>query len=68
MNPMPERLLEIIAPAGRKGRVEDLVGVYEFLASDASRYVTGQAITVDGGVTIGISQALMGVLAAEAAA
>lgn len=68
MNPMPERLLEIMAPAGRKGRVEDLVGVYEFLASDASRYVTGQAITVDGGVTVGISQALMGVLAAEMAA
>jgi NAD(P)-dependent dehydrogenase (short-subunit alcohol dehydrogenase family) len=32
MNPMPERLLEILAPAGRKGRVEDLTGVYEFLA------------------------------------
>jgi NAD(P)-dependent dehydrogenase (short-subunit alcohol dehydrogenase family) len=65
MNPMPERLLEIMAPAGRKGRVEDLTGVYEFLASDASRYVTGQAITVDGGLTAGLSQSLLGVLAGQ---
>jgi 3-oxoacyl-[acyl-carrier protein] reductase len=68
MNPMPERLLEIMAPAGRKGRVEDLTGVYEFLAGDASRYITGQAITVDGGVTVGMSQALLGVLTADLAA
>jgi NAD(P)-dependent dehydrogenase (short-subunit alcohol dehydrogenase family) len=68
MNPMPERLLEIMAPVGRKGRVEDLTGVYEFLASDASRYITGQAITVDGGVTLGLSQELLGVLGAQVAA
>jgi NAD(P)-dependent dehydrogenase (short-subunit alcohol dehydrogenase family) len=65
MNPMPEKLLEIMAPLGRKGRVEDLAGLYVFLASDESRYLTGQAISVDGGVTVGISQALMGLLAQQ---
>jgi 3alpha(or 20beta)-hydroxysteroid dehydrogenase len=66
MNPMPERLLEIMAPAGRKGTVDDLSGLYVFLASDASSYITGQAISVDGGVTAGISQALLGAVAAHA--
>jgi NAD(P)-dependent dehydrogenase (short-subunit alcohol dehydrogenase family) len=67
MNPMPERLLEIMAPAGRKGQVEDMVGLYAFLASDESAYVTGQAITVDGGVTAGVSQAMLGAVAAAMA-
>jgi NAD(P)-dependent dehydrogenase (short-subunit alcohol dehydrogenase family) len=59
MNPMPEGLLEIVAPLGRKGRVEDLTGLYVFLAPDESSYLTGQAISVDGGVTAGTSQALL---------
>jgi NAD(P)-dependent dehydrogenase (short-subunit alcohol dehydrogenase family) len=66
MNPMPERMLEIMAPAGRKATVDDMVGVYVFLASDASRYLTGQSITVDGGLTAGVSQGLLGVLASQA--
>jgi NAD(P)-dependent dehydrogenase (short-subunit alcohol dehydrogenase family) len=65
MNPMPERLLEIMAPVGRKGTVQDLVGLYDFLASDASRYVTGQAVSVDGGLTAGMSQPMLGVLASQ---
>jgi NAD(P)-dependent dehydrogenase (short-subunit alcohol dehydrogenase family) len=65
MNPMPERMFELMAPTGRKGTVEDLVGVYEFLASDASRHVTGQAITADGGLTAGLTQAMLGVLASQ---
>lgn len=36
---------------GRNGRLEDLVGTTVFLASDASAYVTGQTIAVDGGFT-----------------
>lgn len=38
-------------PAGRWGRVEDLVGPLVFLAADASRFVTGQTLFVDGGMT-----------------
>ncbi len=40
------------APAGRWGRPEDLVGPVVWLASDASDYVNGQTIFVDGGMTV----------------
>jgi NAD(P)-dependent dehydrogenase (short-subunit alcohol dehydrogenase family) len=67
MNPMPERMFEVMAPTGRKSRVEDLTGLYLFLASDDSRQVTGQSITVDGGLTLGVTQALLGLLARDMA-
>ena len=38
-------------PTGRFGQVGDLDGAVLFLASDASRYVTGTTIVVDGGWT-----------------
>jgi NAD(P)-dependent dehydrogenase (short-subunit alcohol dehydrogenase family) len=38
-------------PLGRMAEPEDLVGPLLFLASSASRYVTGQEIRVDGGFT-----------------
>jgi len=42
-------------PAGRWGNPEDLQGTAVFLASDASNFVTGQIVYVDGGIlaTIG---------------
>jgi len=41
-------------PAGRWGDPEELVGTLVFLASDASSFVNGQIIYVDGGVLAGL--------------
>lgn len=38
-------------PMGRVGSVEELGGAAVFLASDASRFITGTTLTVDGGWT-----------------
>lgn len=38
-------------PLGRLGKVEDVTGVISFLISDEARFVTGQTIVVDGGIT-----------------
>lgn len=43
--------LERRTPAGRWGKVEELVGAAVFLASDASSFVNGAVIHVDGGIT-----------------
>lgn len=37
---------------GRIGTVEDVAPLVCFLASDLSRYITGQVIQVDGGITL----------------
>ena len=43
--------LEKRTPAGRWGEVEELVGAAVFLASDASSFVNGHILYVDGGIT-----------------
>ena len=43
--------LEKRTPAGRWGKVEELVGACIFLASDASSFVNGHVLYVDGGIT-----------------
>ena len=40
-------------PLGRLGEPDDLVGVLVFLLSDASAFMTGQVVYVDGGYTAG---------------
>jgi len=52
MEPLPDELLDVIGgkcPMGRIGRPEDLAGIVVYLMSDASRWHTGDLITVDGG-------------------
>lgn len=38
-------------PVGRMGEPEDLLGLVRYLASDESRYLTGQSLVIDGGYT-----------------
>ncbi|HEY4057770.1 MAG TPA: SDR family oxidoreductase [Kofleriaceae bacterium] len=38
-------------PLGRLGTVNDVVGLVRFLISDAAGFITGQTLTVDGGIT-----------------
>lgn len=45
-------------PLNRPGQPHDLDGTVIFLASDASAYVTGQIILVDGGFTTGATKAI----------
>jgi NAD(P)-dependent dehydrogenase (short-subunit alcohol dehydrogenase family) len=44
-------------PLKRPGQPEDLDGAVVFLASDASAYVTGQTLLVDGGISTGATRA-----------
>ena len=44
---------EPVIPLGRVAHPhDDLIGPFAFLASDESRYITGQILNVDGGLTI----------------
>jgi gluconate 5-dehydrogenase len=52
-NPEIRQFAETRAVLGRIGEPKDLVGVAVFLASQASDYMTGQVLYVDGGLTAG---------------
>lgn len=49
----PEQRGQIIrrTPLNRLGTVEDITGIVRFLLSDEARFITGQTIVVDGGIT-----------------
>lgn len=44
--------VEKSAPAGRLGTPEDIAGAVVFLAEASSSYITGQTLTVDGGLSL----------------
>ena len=48
----PDRLKKI--PAGRYANVRELSETIAFLISDASGYITGQNLRVDGGLTASV--------------
>ena len=47
-----EKAAEFI-PMGRVGEADDIADVIVFLSSKAARYLTGQVVTVDGGLLVG---------------
>ena len=53
-NPEFTAWLEKRTPAGRWGEVEELVGAAVFLSSEASTFVNGQVLHVDGGMTASV--------------
>lgn len=51
---------ETNTPLGRMGEVDDLVGAAVFLASEASAFMSGQVVRVDGGFTAGLNWPIPG--------
>jgi 3-oxoacyl-[acyl-carrier protein] reductase len=52
---IPEKAKEAMMagiPAGRAGKPEEIADMVTFLASDRAAYITGQVISVDGGMGV----------------
>jgi NAD(P)-dependent dehydrogenase (short-subunit alcohol dehydrogenase family) len=50
--PHEQERYERTTPVGRLGQPEDIADVVVFLCSDLARFITGQNIVVDGGMTL----------------
>jgi NAD(P)-dependent dehydrogenase (short-subunit alcohol dehydrogenase family) len=53
------KFLSTLTAFGRMGRLDEVVGAYNFLAGNASTFVTGQEIRVDGGLSAGLGYPLV---------
>jgi gluconate 5-dehydrogenase len=51
-NPAMIEAISASVPMGAPGQPEDLGPLAVYLASDASRYMTGSSLVIDGGYTI----------------
>lgn len=51
-NPDEERKSAVYIPLGRVGRPRDVATTAVFLASDASSFITGDTLSVDGGIVV----------------
>jgi NAD(P)-dependent dehydrogenase (short-subunit alcohol dehydrogenase family) len=56
------QLCEALTALGRVATVDDIKGVFYFLVSDAGRYLTGQALKVDGGWACGPTPKLLSII------
>jgi len=57
------QLLSKLTAFGRMGRQDEVVGTYNFLASSAATFITGQELRVDGGMTAGFGSPIFEALA-----
>ena len=54
-----------ITALGRMGRPDDVVNMAKFLTSEEAGFITGGEFAVDGGLTAGLSNGLVGALWGE---
>lgn len=52
-DPTNRLVAETVVPLGRAATAEEIGNLAVFLASDLAAYITGQAFTIDGGMTLG---------------
>ena len=52
LGPQNEAKMKLLIPLGRLADPDDIAASVEFLSSENARYITGQSIILDGGMTL----------------